>query len=45
MSMGDVWLTRLFVVVLFVGLAKGSPLIGWVSRRPWRLHRYCPAFS
>ena len=27
---GDVWLTRLFVVVLFVGLAKGSPGIGWV---------------
>jgi len=27
---GDVWLARLFIVVLFVGLAKGSPTIGWV---------------
>jgi ATP-dependent Clp protease ATP-binding subunit ClpA len=28
--MGESWLTRLLIIVLFVGLAKAAPLIGWI---------------
>lgn len=29
--MGGIWLTRLFIVVSFVGLAQTAPLIGWIG--------------